>query len=647
VTTWSADGRFPESVKNPLNQTTLRTFDARFGLPATETDPNGLQTSFIYDGFGRQTRETRPDGTRTDWAWADCGTNCGQFVTASQKDTAASEIRADTVNLDNFDRPYLTRTQLLGGGYSRVERQYDDLGRLALESAPCTEGACPSPLYWTTLSYDLIGRPTQVSRPFTNLTTQTTQIAYAGLRTSAGNSSEFQYGPDGQRWYHKYNDASTIYTHVNLGGIFEIVTRGAVDDFRHTIHANGVPIALYSRKSTGTNTLRYLLRDHLGSIDVIATSTGAEELRTSFYGFGGRRSGLTWSGAAPSGDVTALREITRRGFTDHEHLDQFNPDLIHMNGRVYDQRLTRFVSADPFIDGIGNTQGWNRYSYVGNNPLSYVDPSGYVPIPSADGPPEGSPDGGLFNNCFGSPGLRVCVSGSGHIDNARYSDFYGPLHRPHELTEAQRVGLARGRAYSRSGTANYMPNQAPAQTEVDFGANSTVDGLGQGFLNAVPGAYYAGQSQLAWQQGQYAMSVALYGGALADAAIGVLTLGQGSLATGAVRSTTIAARATVQTERLLANQVLHDHHLLPQQFRRFFSSRGINIDEHAVTLSESVHLRGVHGSGIGNMPGRWNQQWAQWIEANPNATTRDIYQQLGRMMDDFGLGGSRIHPYGQ
>lgn len=64
-----------------------------------------------------------------------------------------------------------------------------------------------------------------------------------------------------------------------------------------------------------------------------------------------------------------------------------------------------------------------------------------------------------------------------------------------------------------------------------------------------------------------------------------------------------------------------------------------------MTLSESVHQRGVHGNGIGNMPGRWNQQWEEWIQANPNATAKDVYQQLGRMMDDYGLGGSRIHPY--
>jgi RHS repeat-associated protein len=54
-----------------------------------------------------------------------------------------------------------------------------------------------------------------------------------------------------------------------------------------------------------------------------------------------------------------------------------NLNLVHMNGRVYDQIIGRFLSADPFIDGPGSTQGWNRYSYVHNNPLSYIDPFGF------------------------------------------------------------------------------------------------------------------------------------------------------------------------------------------------------------------------------------------------------------------------------
>ena len=64
-----------------------------------------------------------------------------------------------------------------------------------------------------------------------------------------------------------------------------------------------------------------------------------------------------------------------RGFTMHEHLDQVG--LIHMGGRVYDPELGRFLSPDPFVQFPFSTQGFNRYAYVSNNPLSYTDPSGY------------------------------------------------------------------------------------------------------------------------------------------------------------------------------------------------------------------------------------------------------------------------------
>lgn len=55
-----------------------------------------------------------------------------------------------------------------------------------------------------------------------------------------------------------------------------------------------------------------------------------------------------------------------------------NLNMTHMGGRVYDQLVGQFLSVDPFIDGINSTRGWNRYSYVRNNPLSFTDPSGYT-----------------------------------------------------------------------------------------------------------------------------------------------------------------------------------------------------------------------------------------------------------------------------
>ena len=67
---------------------------------------------------------------------------------------------------------------------------------------------------------------------------------------------------------------------------------------------------------------------------------------------------------------------TNRGYTGHEHIDETS-NLIHMNGRIYDSEIGRFISADPHIQAPNDTQSYNRYSYVKNNPLKYTDPSGY------------------------------------------------------------------------------------------------------------------------------------------------------------------------------------------------------------------------------------------------------------------------------
>ena len=65
-------------------------------------------------------------------------------------------------------------------------------------------------------------------------------------------------------------------------------------------------------------------------------------------------------------------DITPRGYTGHEHVDEMG--IIHMNGRIYDALLGRFLQADPFVE---DSTTLNRYTYVQNNPLSLTDPSGF------------------------------------------------------------------------------------------------------------------------------------------------------------------------------------------------------------------------------------------------------------------------------
>ena len=133
------------------------------------------------------------------------------------------------------------------------------------------------------------------------------------------------------------------------------------------------------RNGNLTSTLNYLLHDHLGSIDVITNKIGQIQQELSFDPWGQRRNASDWQ--ALTGNALSLfnTDITTRGFTGHEMVDGVG--FIHMNGRIYDPKLARFLQADPHIQAPHLTQNLNRYSYVLNNPLNATDPSGYFFIP--------------------------------------------------------------------------------------------------------------------------------------------------------------------------------------------------------------------------------------------------------------------------
>jgi RHS repeat-associated protein len=55
-----------------------------------------------------------------------------------------------------------------------------------------------------------------------------------------------------------------------------------------------------------------------------------------------------------------------------------NTGLYYYGARYYDPTIGRFISADSIVQSYSNPQSLNRYSYVFNNPLKYVDPSGSI-----------------------------------------------------------------------------------------------------------------------------------------------------------------------------------------------------------------------------------------------------------------------------
>lgn len=191
---------------------------------------------------------------------------------------------------------------------------------------------------------------------------------------SGSNSTQFNYNASYQRWRQVAVDAGATTTTYYVGGILEKVVRpGGVTEYRHLI-PTGSGTAIYIRRSDATNNTYYMTTDHLGSGDLVLGSSGNVLARESFTPFGQRR-GSNWQGLPSAGDMAVFGSVSRRGFTGHEMLDAVG--LVNMNGRVYDPRIGRFLSADPIIQTISFSQALNPYTYVMNNPLTLIDPSGY------------------------------------------------------------------------------------------------------------------------------------------------------------------------------------------------------------------------------------------------------------------------------
>ena len=256
--------------------------------------------------------------------------------------------------------------------------------------------------------------------------------------TSNGTSSYFA----GNTWYLNGEDSQ------GLSYEKEIRANGTVQN-KHYVSAGGVVFALSTRR-TGTlnglpaNDRSYFQHDHLGSVAVATNSSGVVTERMAYDPWGKRRFVTTTPGQPDKLDAI-VGVSTDRGYTMHEHLDEIG--VVHMNGRIYDPLIGRFMSADPFIQSPDNLQSYNRYSYVLNNPLAYTDPSGYFSLkkflrsvlsiaaaiyfgPFGAGTGSFAGGGALFNSAFANAAFAGGVSGAigtGNLNGALNGAFSGAL----------------------------------------------------------------------------------------------------------------------------------------------------------------------------------------------------------------------------
>jgi RHS repeat-associated protein len=218
----------------------------------------------------------------------------------------------------------------------------------------------------TTFSYDAKGNMTSGN----GLSVTYTPFNKPSTITRGTASVSFDHDPEHQRYAQTSLSGVTLY--IAGGGVLaeRFAGTGGIVRWTNYLMVGGRYIGIHVENSDETTATRYFHTDHLGSIAVITNEAGAVVERLSYDAWGLRRH--PDGTPDPSGSISSQ---SSRGFTGHEHLADVG--LIHMNGRVYDPLLARFGTPDPMTEDPFSTQGWNRYSYVGNSPVNFTDPSGY------------------------------------------------------------------------------------------------------------------------------------------------------------------------------------------------------------------------------------------------------------------------------
>jgi RHS repeat-associated protein len=206
--------------------------------------------------------------------------------------------------------------------------------------------------YW----YDANGNVTRRIAPWGTDITLAYDAENRLTQVSGGVTASYTYDGDGVRVKAVVNGTTSVY----VGNYYEI-TGGVVKKY---YYAGSVRVA-----ENNGGTLHFLLTDHLGSTATTTDANGNRVTELRYLPFGDTRYN-------PGGQITTYRFTGQRWDS--------GTGLYWYNSRWYDPLIGRFIQADTLVPQPGNPQSLNRYSYVRNNPLRFVDPSGMAECAAGD-----------------------------------------------------------------------------------------------------------------------------------------------------------------------------------------------------------------------------------------------------------------------
>ncbi len=406
------------------NGTVINSFTYNYlGQPVTTTekiDNVDYTVSYNYDSRGQLQEKTSPSGLRVSYQY-----NNGQLVSMRNAENNALLWQADAVNalgqitestmgnglkrISGYDTYHLPNQIMLKNGSSVIDQVnyvfnattgnlsqrndvtlgrnetfgYDNLNRLNavtlnnvsnLSMDYFSNGNIQTKSDVGTYQYDndnhalsgITGKAANynpAALDFTN--TSYNRVSSITQQGSTVKKLNLYYNAGNQRRKTQYYENSVLKKTMYYSGNYEkeIPVSSATKEYDYIYTPEG--LSAISIKTNGTRSFYYTQTDHLGSIRVVTTASRGIQTRYYYDSWGKQ---TLYSGTS----------VTNRGYIGEEHLNDFG--LINLNARMYDPVLGRFMGVDPYIQEPDFTQSHNRYSYGMNNPMSYVDPGGEIPV---------------------------------------------------------------------------------------------------------------------------------------------------------------------------------------------------------------------------------------------------------------------------
>lgn len=290
--------------------------------------------TFAHDALGRRLRLTLPNGVTTEYDYDPAS----RLTELLYRNTLGA-----LGNLTYEDDPAGNRTRV-DGSFARTLMP-DPVG-----SASYDAGNRQQQFGERQMTFDANGNLTSITQPGG----PTTLIWDARNRLSAlsgpGVTASFTYDPFGRRTLKQVNGQPVQYLYDGFDIVQEI--------------ASGTPV--HSLRSLNIDELlvrdgaEYPLADALASTIALTTSTGAVQTENTYEAFGKT--------------MTVGLDANPFQFTGRENDGAAN--LYFYRARYYDPKAGRFVSEDP----IKSNEEMSLDFYVGNNPLSFIDPSGLAKV---------------------------------------------------------------------------------------------------------------------------------------------------------------------------------------------------------------------------------------------------------------------------